>query len=125
MKEVIEIFSDSYAPAGTILAGQPVGFDDQLAASGERIKGIAKEDTDVTNATSSLIVLGRVTVIAGGSVTAGMLLQVGTGGKFVEAADGVPVGVAITDGGNNDEIAMYVGVAVGAGEPDEEEGGGD
>jgi hypothetical protein len=125
MKEVIEIFGDSYAPAGTILEGQPVGFNNLVAASGARIKGIAKEDTDVSNKTSSLIVLGRVTVIAGGSVAAGMLLQVGSGGKFIEADGGVPVGVAITDGGNNDEIAMYVGVAVGDGEPDEEEGGGD
>lgn len=72
------------------------------------ILGIAVTDA----ATGDLLAVARggvVKVTAGGSITAGAEVEVGTAGKVVAKSSGIAIGIAVTGAGNNTdaEIALY------------------
>ena len=49
---------------------------------------------------------GIVNVTAGGANTAGAQVEVGSGGKAVTLASGVPVGTALSTGSNNNDVLV-------------------
>lgn len=93
----------TFTPAGTILAGQPVGFDGNVAGANAHIMGIAIEDTGVaaTDDLKSTAITGEIDVVANGAISAGDFIKVGASGKFLSAdatafAAGYVVGYAKT-----------------------------
>lgn len=76
-------------------AGKPFGVASFDAASG---------------GTVTVLRGGIVAVAAGGSITAGTQVEIGTGGKVVTLASGVPVGLALETGSNNSDVLIALDI---------------
>jgi hypothetical protein len=57
-------------------------------------------------AKGSILREGILFVTAGGAITAGAQVEVGSGGKAVVLASGVPVGTALETGSNNNPVLV-------------------
>jgi hypothetical protein len=53
---------------------------------------------------------GILFVTAGGAITAGAQVEVGSGGKAVALASGVPVGTALETGSNNNDVLIALDI---------------
>lgn len=96
------VFQHTFVPAGTINAGQPIGYDGNVAAADAQCLGVCMEDAQLLDPTATMI-FGFVEVTGGGVINVGDPIKVGTGGKFL-ASDMASVG----------NIAKNVGRAVTA-----------
>lgn len=80
------------------------------AGAGQQVFGVAAWDV----ANNGLVTVHRggiLPITAGGSITAGDEVQVGSDGKVVTQSNGVPIGIACNDAtnGNDCEVALYEG----------------
>lgn len=108
-----DVLSRTFVATGTITPGQPVGLDGAVASADAHILGICKFDVDATDY-GSVICIGKANVVAGGAITAGDYVKVGTAGKYLSAdatalAAGKVVGKAlttVTDDGDTVEIIV-------------------
>lgn len=94
------------APSGNRTSGGNIAVAHATAAGA--ILGIAVTDAS----TGQLLAVARggvVKVTAGGSITAGAEVEVGTAGKVVAKSSGIAIGIAVTGASNNAdaEIALY------------------
>ena len=94
------------APSGNRTAGGNIAVATATAAG--PALGVAVSDA----ASGDLLGVARggvVKVAAGGSITAGAEVEVGTAGKVVAKSSGIAVGLAVTGASNNTdaEIALY------------------
>ncbi len=106
LKLALRTLTTSFTATGAFSAGQPVSHAGALASANGHILGIALEDIatgdlSTGNADTSAMSIGECQVTAGGAITAGDYIKVGSSGKFLTAdatafAAGYVVGVAKT-----------------------------
>ena len=75
------------------------------ATAAAKAFGVASKDI-ASGATGSILRGGLVFVTAGGNITAGAQVEVGSGGKAVALASGVAVGQALETGSNNNDVLV-------------------
>ncbi len=83
-------------------------------SAGAKAVGVAQSAADAAGKAVPVTVFGVTKVVAGGTVTAGSLAAVGSGGKAVNAAStNTAVGVFLTGGSSDNIVTMLVVPAVG------------
>lgn len=75
------------------------------ATAAAKAVGVAAADI-ASGAKGVMICEGWVFVTAGGAITAGAQVEVGSGGKAVTLASGVAVGTAVETGSNNNPVLV-------------------
>ena len=75
------------------------------ATAAAKAFGVASRDI-ASGDTGHILRGGIVNVTAGGSITAGAQVEVGSNGKAVALASGVPVGTALSTGSNNNDVLV-------------------
>lgn len=110
-------FFTNFTPAGTIAAGNAVGFDGNVAAANARLLGVAIEDTGTAagdDTISSALYFGEADVVANGAISAGDYIKVGASGKFLSAGstfDNKVVGTAKTAAsGDGKTFTAFIGL---------------
>jgi len=73
------------------------------ATAATRALGVAAADI-ASGAIGAILRGGVVPVTAGGAITAGAQVEVGTDGKAVALASGIAVGIAVETGSNNNPV---------------------
>jgi hypothetical protein len=79
------------------------------ASAGARGLGVASYDAGVGELVRVQIKAKRIAqVTAGASITAGAQVEIGTGGKVITLATGIPVGKALTAATNNNDAQILL-----------------